>query len=126
MKKLIAIILCICLLLLTACQSDENGKTETNSQPSQTVDDMQTEIDFIQETLMSYLNDCWGYRKGIHKFEFDTTIELNGIDYYVFKVYLADGEYSNSFAISLDEKKVYLLTNEGWVEDKNPEPWSKW
>lgn len=126
MKKLIAILLCISLLLLTACQGDENGKIETNSQTSQTVDDMQTEIEFIQETLISYLNDCWGYRKGIHQFVFDTTTKLNGIDYYAFKVYLPDGEYSNSFAISLYEKKVYLLTNEGWVEDKNPEPWLKW
>ena len=129
MKKIIIMLLCICFVLLTACQGEERGYTETISQvqSSQTTDDTRADIDLFQKTLIDYLNDCWGYREDIHKFIFDKTIELQGIEYYAFKIFSSEDEYLSSFAISLDEKKVYLLNEKGeWVEDINPEPWDKW
>ena len=86
------------------------------------------ESDITQDVLQKYLNWSWGYRADTHVLSYDNTIELNGIDFYAFRVSSIAGEYENTFAISIDEQMVLIYdapTGE-WVEDRNPDPWPGW
>ena len=86
------------------------------------------EILLPHDKLQGYLDAMWGYRDTTHKLDFEGLIELGDIEFYTFGVYSIEGEYSRSFAIAVDERLVYVSDeqSEGWIEDKNPEPWSGW
>lgn len=128
MKKRIAAAIIGFSLLLVGCQVDqtENERPMLAENPS-IANDTQPDMDSARETLIRYLTDCWGYREGVYRFVFDAVIELHQEEYSVFKVYFSEDEYLNSFAISLLEKKVYVSDGRGeWIEDINPDPWTKW
>lgn len=141
MKKTVLLFLPIFIIsiLFTACGfSSAGGSSQSTSQESSSVAEnfssdtqseaAQAEIDLAHDTLESYLNDCWGYRESTHDLSFDTIIQLENAAFYAFKVYSATGEYEKTFAISMDQKTVYLFdeATDQWLEDKNPEPWDKW
>lgn len=132
----------VCLTVsVTACSSHDNVNEPIDSQnqssitekvPTSSESDYEepdaNDIESVRDILHNYLDWSWGYRKYSHELFFDKIIELNGIEFYAFKVYSVAGEYSRTFAISVNEELVYLFDEQTdeWLEDANPDPWPGW
>ena len=124
-RKLFALLtaLMIYIVFLTGCLDSQMGEASS----SQTIiSEHITEIEYVHGILQSYLEDMWGYRFGVHhELVFEKTTEIENIEVFVFSTYSIEGEFSNTFAISVSEEKVFIL-NEEWVECVDPEPWGGW